>query len=202
MIKKVLTLLMAVSVGVAANLTSWAGSHGDEYAGDRYALDKDHSTVGFSIRHLGITNVRGHFNEYDGEIKIDGSDITTLSVKAVIQAASIDTNNDRRDDHLRNEDFFEVETWPEITFHSREVVPHGGGYALVGDMTIKDVTKEVKLPVSVTEPVEDPWGNTRIGIEIKGAVDRNDFGVAYDGMGDRGIGAIANFDIHLQAIKQ
>ncbi len=200
--KKVLTFLMAASVGVAASVTTWAGSHDDEYAGDRYAVDKDHTTVGFSIRHLGITNVRGHFNEFDGKIKIDGSDVTTLSIEATIQAASIDTNNDSRDDHLRSEDFFEVETWPEITFHSREVVSHNDGYALVGDMTIKDVTKEVKLPVTVTEPVEDPWGGTRIGIEIKGAVDRNDFGVAYDGLADRGIGAMANFDIHVQAIKQ
>lgn len=181
-----------------------AGHGGQETTAkaDTYALDKDHTTVGFNIRHMGITNVRGLFGEYDGEIKINGDDVQTLKVKATIQAASIDTNNQRRDDHLRNPDFFEVETWPEITFRSRSVVPHEGGYALVGDLTMKDVTKEVTLPVSVSGPVEDPWGGSRMGLEIKGSVSRHDFGVAHDGASDRLIGSDVEFDIQVQAIKQ
>jgi polyisoprenoid-binding protein YceI len=199
--KQFMAVLVASGVALSG-LVSHAGSHDEEYAGAAYKLDKDHTSVGFRIRHMGITNVRGHFNEYDGKLKLNGDDITSLVVKATIKAASIDTNNDRRDDHLRSADFFEVETYPEITFHSREVVAHGGGYALVGDMTIKDVTKEVKLPVTLSGPAEDPWGNTRIGLEITGAVDRNDFGVAFDGAADRMIGAMANFDINIQAIKE
>ncbi len=198
--KKLLTLIVASGIALAA--PAFAGSHGDEYAGDSYGLDKAHTSVGFSIRHMGITNVRGLFGEYEGQVRLAGDDITTLSVKATIQAASIDTNNDRRDDHLRSEDFFEVDTYPEITFHSKEVVAHNDGYALVGDLTIKDVTKEVTLPVTMSAPVEDPWGGTRVGLEITGSVDRNDFGVAFDGAADRMIGAMANFDINIQAIKE
>lgn len=199
--KKLLTLLIAVGVGIAAG-AALAGSHGEDYSGDTYAPDKDHTTVGFSVRHMGITNVRGLFDEYEGKVKLDGTDVETLSVKATIQAKSIDTNNERRDDHLRSEDFFEVETYPEIKFHSKDVVAHDGGHALVGDLTIKDVTKEVTLPITMSEPVEDPWGNTRIGVEINGSVDRNDFGVAFDGAADMLIGATVNFDINIQAIKE
>lgn len=182
-----------------------AAGHGeDETAAkaDSYALDKGHTTVGFNVRHMGITNVRGLFGEYDGEINIRGDDIETLKVKATIQAASIDTNNQRRDNHLRNPDFFEVETWPEIIFRSKRVVSHEDGYALVGDMTMKDVTKEVKLPVIISGPVEDPWGGSRLGLEIKGSVNRHDFGVGFDGVSDRMIGNDVQFDIHVQAIKQ
>jgi len=198
--EKYMALLVATGVALSSGL-SFAGSHDEAYAGDKYELDKDHTSVGFSVRHMGITNVRGHFNEYNGKIKLDGDDIHTLSLKAEIRAASIDTNNDRRDDHLRSADFFEVETYSELKFHSKEVVAHDNGYALVGDLTIKDVTKEVKLPVTLSGPAEDPWGNTRVGLEIRGSIDRNDFGVAYDGAADRLIGATINFDINIQAIK-
>lgn len=189
------SMLAAVAVALSASVAFGESK-------DEYALDKDHTSVGFSVRHMGITNVRGVFGEFDGKIKLSGDDIGSLTVKATIQAASIDTKNERRDNHLRSEDFFEVETYPEIKFHSKGVMPHGDGYALVGDLTIKDVTKEVHLPVTLASPVEDPWGNTRIGLEIQGSVDRNDFGVAYDGAADALIGATINFDINVQAVKE
>ncbi len=215
------TIRMAMGAAIAVGLISGTvyaagccGGHAAEGAAvahdgqetvaraDAYGLDKDHTTVGFNIRHMGITNVRGLFGAYDGEVKIKGDDIRTLKVNATIQAASMDTNNQRRDDHLRSPDFFEVETWPEITFRSSSVVSREDGYALVGDLTMKDVTKEVMLPVTMSGPVEDPWGGSRIGLEIKGSVNRHDFGVASDGAADRLIGANVEFDIHVQAIKQ
>ena len=195
---RVNSVLLSVVLGVG---TAWAGGHGDySDSTSRWSLDPAHTSVGFAIRHLGLVNVRGHFNEYDGMVHYDGESIESLQVRATIQASSIDTNNERRDAHLRNEDFFEVDTYPTITFHSSAVVPHGDGHALKGHLTIKNVTKEVLLPLTVNGPTEDAWGNDRIGIELGGQIERHDFGVGFDGAPDRMIGSTVHLDIHLQAI--
>ena len=193
------------AMAVTTSLTL-AHNHGDKEeavtaVADVYEIDKAHSVVGFSIRHLGIVNVRGTFGEYDGEISMVGNDLSTLSIHATIQVASIDTGNAGRDDHLRNPDYFEVETYPELTFVSSGVVAHGDGYGVSGALTIRDVTRAVTLPITISGPVE-AWGSSRIGLEIKGSVNRHDFGVAHDSMGDRSIGDAVNFDIQIQAIKQ
>ncbi len=194
-----ITLLLGAVVLSAA--TVWAGHHGDrEEAAAEWSLDPAHSVVGFTVRHLGLVNVRGHFNTYEGTIHYDGENIESLKIKAHIQAESIDTNVERRDDHLRSEDFFEVETYPTIRFHSTGVVAHGDGHGLTGHLTIKDVTKEVTLPLTVNGPAEDAWGNDRIGIELGGEIERHDYGVGFDGAPDRMIGSTVRFDIHLQAI--
>lgn len=188
--------IMTVAIGVQA------GSHGDSEKAKSWSLDPAHSSVGFTVRHLGIVNVRGHFNEYEGAIYYDGENIESLKVEASIQATTIDTNVERRDDHLRSEDFFEVETYPTITFHSTGVMEHDGGHVLEGHLTIKDVTKSVQLPLMVSGPAEDAWDNQRIGIELAGSIDRHDFGVGFDGPADKMIGSEVRFDIQLQAIGQ
>ncbi len=187
---------------VAVALGAQAGSHGESVQAASWSLDPAHSSVGFTVRHLGIVHVRGHFNEYEGAIYYDGENIESLRVEATIQAASVDTSVERRDDHLRSEDFFEVATYPAITFHSTGVVDHDDGYALEGALTIKEVTKPVRLPLVVNGPAGDPWGNQRIGIELAGSIDRHDFGVGFDGPADGMIGAVVRFDIQLQAIGQ
>ena len=192
---------MAVTTSLAL-----AHNHGEkedagEAAADVYEIDKAHSVVGFSVRHLGIVNVRGTFGEYDGEISMVGDDLSTLSINATIQVASIDTGNNSRDDHLRNEDYFEVDAYPELTFVSSGVVSHGDGYGVSGALTIKGVTRAVTLPITISGPVE-AWGSSRIGLEIRGSVNRHDFGVANDALADRSIGDAVNFDIQIQAIKQ
>lgn len=185
---------------IAGLLTIMLGLPGVASSAD-FGLDEAHSSVGFSVRHMGITNVRGHFGEFEGSIQM-GDDITSLVFEAVIQAASVDTNNERRDDHLRNEDFFEVETFPVLTFKSTGVDRQGDGYVLVGHLTMKETTHEVRLPLTVSGPAEDPWGNTRIGLAIGGTVERHDFGVGFDGAADRLIGNTVTLDVNLQAIKK
>ncbi len=174
----------------------------EEHEATIYEIDPAHSIIGFSIRHLGIVNIRGSFTEYEGELLLTNGETHSLVLNATIDVASVDTGNTSRDDHLRSADYFEVETLPEIIFKSAGVVPHNGGYALVGDLTIKDVTQEVTLPLTVSDPVEDPWGNTRIGIELGGTINRHDFGVANDALADRSLGNTVTFDIQIQAIRQ
>ena len=107
-----------------------------------WSIDAVHSNIGFKVRHLGISNVRGEFVEYDAEILMDGTDLSTLSVSATIEAGSIDTGNERRDGHLRSDDFFGAEEFPNITFTSTEVTNiEGNNFHLVGDLTIRDVSQ-------------------------------------------------------------
>ena len=190
----------ALVTGIALGIGTAAQA--DEHGAAVYGLDTAHTTVGFSIRHMGIANVRGHFDEYEAEIHYDGENLASLVVSATIHAASINTQNQRRDDHLRSADYFEAETYPALTFKSTGVVPHDDGHALTGHLTIKDVTKEVTLPFELSGPIEDPWGGQRIGISIGGQINRQDFGVAYDATADRLIGDVVTFDIQIQAVQQ
>lgn len=191
-------MLKKVAISVFGVMLALSSAHAE----DTFNFDLDHSTIGFSVRHMGITNVRGLFSEYEGHVTMENDDPETLHVHAVIQAKSIDTNNQRRDDHLRNPDFFEVEAFPTLTFTSTGVEREGEGHVIVGHMTIKDVTREVRFPVTVSGPAEDPWGNTRIGVEITGTLERHDYGVGFDGASDRLIGDTVTLDVNLQAIKQ
>jgi polyisoprenoid-binding protein YceI len=195
---------IAITAAIVAGLTIgiWTDAQADEHDATVHALDKAHTAVGFSIRHMGIANVRGHFDEYEGEIHYDGENLASLVVTATIQAASINTQNQRRDDHLRSADYFEADTYPVLTFKSTGVVPHGDGHALTGHLTIKEVTREVTLPFELSGPIEDPWGGQRIGISIGGQINRQDFGVAYDAAADRLIGDVVTFDIQIQAVQQ
>ncbi len=178
-----------------------SGTQAAEKSG-RYALDQDHTHIGFISRHLGVVNVPGHFHVFDGFVKYDGEDLSSLRFELTVEAATLDTNNERRDEHLRSEDFFEVETYPQIVFSATGAEGEGAGKYLVGTLTMKDVTKEIRLPVTVSGPVEDPWGQQRIGMEIRGSINRHDFGVGFDGVGDRTIGDTVRFDVNVQAILQ
>lgn len=203
--KKWMMLLMVMGVGLAGS-AALADMHGQAEEGSEaataYAVDEAHTTVGFTIRHLGLAKVRGNFGEYEGRVHLEGNDLSTLEVKATVQVASVDTDNERRDEHLRSADFFDVETYPELSFVSTAVVEHGEGHALQGRLTIKDVTQEVTLPVVLAGPVEDPWGNQRIGVELSGEINRQDFGVAHDGMSDAAIGDTVTLDIQVEAVKE
>lgn len=196
-----------LSVLLVAGLVQ-ADMHGD-HSGEmeakgatNYSLDNAHTVVGFSVRHLGLAKVKGQFNSFTGSVSVDDMQLETLSINATLDAASIDTNNDARDDHLRNADYFDVTVHPAITFVSTGVVPFEDGHALQGDLTIKGVTQSVTLPVTLTGPVEDPWGNTKIGIELLGAIDRQSFGVGHDGATDELIGDTVSFDIAIQAVQE
>lgn len=148
---------------------------------DTWDLDKVHSSIGFSVRHLAISKVLGEFREYEGQAEFDPENLEKGSVDISIKTASIDTENQKRDDHLRNADFFDVEKFPEITFKSRKIIKgEGSNLKIVGDLTIKDVTKEVILDGEFNGSVKDPWGGTRAGFSLTAEINRQDFGMTWN----------------------
>jgi polyisoprenoid-binding protein YceI len=150
---------------------------------DRYVIDKAHSYVGFTVRHMMVTNVRGKFNKFEGEILLDQKDITKSSANFTIETASVDTDHERRDKHLRSDDFFNAEQYPVLTFRSRRVVRKGKDLSLVGDLTIRDVTREVVIPFEMTGPVQ-AGDRKRIGVEAHLTINRFDYGLKYNRMAE------------------
>lgn len=146
-----------------------------------FAVDKTHSEAEFQVRHL-ITKVRGRFSDFEGAIQFDESQPTNSSVTITIPAASIDTNVADRDTHLRSEDFFFVEKYPQITFTSTSIKPAGSPdvYAVTGDLTIRGVTRPVTLPVTYLGKAKDPWGNEKLGFETEITINRKDYGLTWN----------------------
>ena len=147
---------------------------------DVYTIDSDHAEVGFSVKHMVITNVKGAYREYEGSFEVDeNNQLKTVEVE--VAAKSIDTRIQKRDDHLRSQDFFEVDKFPTITFKAVSSKSAGKNkYKVEGDLKIRDVTKKVHLDGELFGPVKDPWGNQRIGIILTGQIDRKDFGLTYN----------------------
>ncbi len=168
-------------------------------------LDPAHSTIGFGVRHMVMSTVRGHFNDYSVAAEVDENDIARSSATVTIQAASIDTGDADRDAHLRSADFFDVEKHPEITFQSKRFEPKGGSdYRIVGDLTICGITKEVALDAEVTAPLKDPWGNMKAGLSAEGKINRKDFGLGWNAVLEAGglvVGDSVKLSIELELAK-
>jgi polyisoprenoid-binding protein YceI len=147
---------------------------------DEYKIDKGHSQVGFTAKHLMITNVNGRFTDFSGTITYDAQDVSKSAVSVNIKTASVTTDNTSRDNDLRNSEFLDVAKFPEMTFVSKKVEKRGGQLVLTGDLTIKGVTKTVEIPFTLSGPVNDPWGNTRIAAEGSTTINRRDYGVTYN----------------------
>ncbi|MBE7188067.1 YceI family protein [Jatrophihabitans endophyticus] len=146
-----------------------------------YTLDSVHSRLGFVARHAMVTKVRGSFDDFTGEIHVDGDDPTKSSVSVTAQVASIDTRNEQRDGHLRTNEFLDAEKFPEITFASTAVEAKGGSdFAVTGDLTIKGTTKSVTIPLEFQGQATDPFGNVRIGFEGITEIVRSDYGVSFN----------------------
>lgn len=172
--------------------------------GGEYKIDPAHSVIGFSIRHLEINWVEGRFNNFSGTIRYDDQDITKSSVEFSAKVDSIDTGVERRDNHLRSADFFEVAKYPDLNFKSTRVERQGKNYVLHGDLTLKGVTKPVSLPFSLTGAIKDSGNNTRIGVSAETKVDRRDFGITYGKalpIGGFDIGNEVMIEIHLEALQ-
>jgi polyisoprenoid-binding protein YceI len=146
----------------------------------RFDIEQSHSYVGFTVRHLGVANVKGKFTRFGGHIMLNEADVTQSSVNVTIEAGSIDTSNERRDNHLRSEDFFEAETWPELTFVSRRIERSADGLVMIGDLTIRDVTKEVSIPFELVGPVTSESGRKRLGAEGTLRINRFDYGLQWN----------------------
>lgn len=147
----------------------------------RWTLDASHSSVGFSVRHMMITNVRGEFEAFSGEVVFDPQQPAAAKISASIDVASINTREEKRDGHLKSADFFDAEAHPLMTFVSRSVRAVKSGYEVVGDLTIRGTTREITLAVGdVTSEHVDPWGQRRIGASASTAIRRSDFGMTWN----------------------
>jgi polyisoprenoid-binding protein YceI len=174
-------------------------------AADAYTVDKNHSDVGFQIRHF-ASKVRGHFNDYEGTVQGDPSKPELSSVVFTIKTTSIDTGNADRDKHLRSADFFDAEKCPEINFKSSKIAPVGKDqYSVTGTLTMRCVSKEVTLPVNLLGIVKDPWGNERASFEVVLKLNRKDYGINWNKALDAG-GFMLSDDvdvaINLETVKK
>jgi polyisoprenoid-binding protein YceI len=145
-----------------------------------FQIDKSHSEVEFQVRHL-ITKVRGRFADFAGTIEFDEEHPAQSRVEFTVQAASIDTNEPKRDAHLRSDDFFAAEKFPTLTFKSTAITPRGKNlYDVEGDLTIRGVTKHVQLPVTHLGAAKDPWGNEKVAFEGETTLNRKDYGLNWN----------------------
>ncbi len=145
-------------------------------------VDKSHSTVGFKVRHMVISKVTGHFSDFEGQIEnFDGKGFADASVQVTIQTKSIDTDDEDRDKHLQSGDFLMVDSFPTMTFVSKSISPaKGGEFEIVGDLTLRGVTKTVTLAAEFHGVVDDPWGNTRTGFSASTTISREAFGTTFN----------------------
>lgn len=170
-----------------------------------YAIDPAHSEAAFQIRHM-FTNVRGTFGDFEGTVVMDTEDPASSTVSFTIDAASIDTDHEERDAHLRTEDFFWVEKHPEITFVSESIRPVGDNrYAVTGTFTLRGVSKKITLPVTFLGAGQDPWGNTRAGFSTETSIDRKEYGMVWNANLDQGgyiLGDDVEIEVNLETIEQ
>ena len=181
------------------------GAAGEARAADSYSIDPSHTNMGFSVRHF-FSKVPGHFNKFEGTITYDTQDIAKSSVNVSIDAASIDTEEPKRDAHLKSPDFFDAEKFPKITFVSSKVTPAGPNKLKVdGTLTIRGVSKPVTLDVDLLGTGPDGWGGVRSGFEARTKINRQDYGVAWNKVVEGG-GTVLSDEVdivlNVEAIRQ
>ncbi len=170
-----------------------------------WKIDPAHTDVNFSAKHMMVTTVRGKFGQVDGSITLDDADLTKSRGDFRVEAVSVSTGVERRDQHLRSADFFDVETYPAITFVSTGIVAAGTDrYAVTGDLTIKDVTKSVSIDFAYNGSATDPYGNQRVGFDGSTVINRKDFGVNFNAALETGGVLVSDkitLELELSAIK-
>ena len=152
----------------------------------KWVLDPMHSEVQFKVKHLVISTVTGSFKKFEGTLETDNEDFTGADINISLDVNSIDTNQDQRDGHLKGADFFDAEQYPAITFKSTSFEKDGSDYILKGDLTIKGVTKPVKLAAEYGGVATDFYGNTKAGFDVTGKINRKEFGLTWDGITEAG----------------
>lgn len=193
---KKLTLLAAIlivgTIGFAQK-TNWV-------------FDKSHSNVRFTVAHLVISEVDGKFEKFDGSVITNGESFENANINFTIDASSIDTEDGKRDEHLRSDDFFDVAKYPEISFKSKKMTKvDNKNFKLTGDFTMHGVTKEITLHAKYNGTVVDPWGNTKAGFKVTGTIDRKDWGLKYNSALDSGgmlIGEEIDITCNVQLLKK
>jgi polyisoprenoid-binding protein YceI len=145
-----------------------------------WKLDASHTNIGFTVPHLVVSSVEGRFKEASAKVSLDDADPTKSEVSVEINAASIDTGDAKRDEHLRGPDFFDSKKFPKLTFKSTKIAKAGAGYKLTGNITIRDVTKPLTLDATLSAPVKTPWGNHARAAKLTGKLKRSDFGLKWN----------------------
>jgi polyisoprenoid-binding protein YceI len=178
-------------------------------------IDTAHTSIGFAVRHMVVSKVRGRFAKYTGKVQLDENDITRSAIEVDIDASSIDTGVGDRDAHLRSPDFFDVEKFPSLHFKSTRIeqasderssgrAPSTERYAVTGQLTIRDITREVTLDVELGGRGKDPWGNERVGFVAKTSLDRKDFGLTWNQVLEAGgilVGDRVDIDLDVQGVR-
>lgn len=175
-------------------------------AAETYVVDKSHSESTFQVAHLGISKVRGRFSDFEGKIVIDRAKPEASSVEFAVKTSSVDTNEPKRDTHLKSADFFDVEKFPAMTFKSTKVVKKSDTqFEVTGVFALHGVAREITLPVTLVGFVKDPWGNERVGFETKTTLNRKEFGLLWNKTLDGGgllVGETVDVAITLEAVKE
>ncbi len=170
-----------------------------------YSVDAPHTQIHFTVPHLVAFKVRGTFTDFNATLEADAAAKKLTSVAATVKAVSIDTRNDQRDNHLRSADFFDVTKYPELTFKSTDIKGSGDNITVIGDLTIKGITKEIVLTGNFAGTAVDPWGNERAGFEATGEIDRKDFGLTWNQALETGgvlVGDKITIGLEIEAVKQ
>lgn len=171
-----------------------------------WVIDKSHSKIGFSVTHLVISEVEGYFKDYSAKIVTKGEDFDNAQIEFTAKTSSIFTDNEKRDQHLRSDDFFNSEKYPELKFVGKSFKKvENNKYKLSGDLTIRDVTKPITLDVQFNGKIKDPWGNIRAGFNITGKLNRFDYGLKWNALTELGgavVDNIVKLRIHIELIKQ
>jgi polyisoprenoid-binding protein YceI len=168
-------------------------------------FDRSHSSINFHVRHLMVAKVHGQFTKWQGTLELDEVDLTRSRAVVTIDASSIDTKDDKRDEHLRSPDFLDVAQFPTITFASTRITRHGDDYRVEGELTIHGITKPITLEAEGGAQVNDPWGNTRTGFSAKTSLSRKDFGLTWNVALEAGgflVGDKLDINLEIEAIKK
>ena len=170
----------------------------------RWDIDPDHSTIEFRVAHMVVSKTSGRFTDYRGFVEMDAEAKTLKAIEATINAESINTNHEKRDAHLRNADFLDVKQFPTMTYKMKQYRKQGDIYTIIGDLTLRGVTKEVTLSGTFNGVTKDPWGNTRVGFSADGKLNRKDFGMVWNKVLDSGglvVGDEVQIHLDIECIK-
>lgn len=173
----------------------------ESIAKTKWAIDPTHSEVGFKVKHMMISTVKGHFDNFEVEVESEEDDFKNAQINVKVDVNSINTKNADRDGHLKSPDFFNAAEYPNLTFRSTSF----DGSTLKGELSIRDVTKEVELDVDYNGVAEDPYGNTKAGFEISGEINRKDFGLSWSAITEAGnivVSDTVKLVIDAQLVKQ
>ena len=199
-VRKKLALLIGLFGWLSLGLTASAGAEMS-----KWNLDKDHTTLGFEVVHMVVSKTKGKFTEYSGTVEMDAEKQEFKTIEAVIQTASVTTDHQKRDDHLRSADFFDSKTFPTMTYKMKSYTKSGDHYTAIGDFTLLGVTKELTLVGTFNGMAQDPWGNMRAGFTAEGTLNRKDFGMKFSKLLDNGglmVGDEVKLKLEIEVIKE